>query len=240
MEKKLTINDVAIKAKSKKEIYYVLTCEGGIYLPPIMDANSTYLKDIVRGAKKFIYSKDVNVIKLPQIKRLYVADLLKWGKQNTLINSYLPTYKYVKMPNRDWLCNVLNTIAFDNFQNYVKHAYKERETSLTLTKGFTLSAIPEITKIFSNSNNISYEKGRSHFILRDFKRKRKYIEIENDMRVDQQENSKEEELKHKLKLLEERIAVHQEREEGFLKDKEKLVILYQTGVINSDGEAIEE
>ena len=94
--------------------------EGGIYLPPIMDANSSYLKEIARGTKLFLYSKDVKVLKVPQIKKLYIADILNWGKSNTHINSYLPTYKYVKFPNREWIWNVLNTIAYDDFQNMLK------------------------------------------------------------------------------------------------------------------------
>ena len=59
-----------------------------------------------------------------------------------------------------------------------------------MTKGLDLAAIPEIAKIFSESHNISYEKGRSHFIMRDFKRKRKWYEIEDDMKVDLQGTNK--------------------------------------------------
>ena len=36
MEKLFTINDVATKAKSKKEVYYGLTPEGSIYLPLLL------------------------------------------------------------------------------------------------------------------------------------------------------------------------------------------------------------
>ena len=46
MEKTLTLNDVAIKAKCKKGVYFVLTTEGGIYLPTILDANSSYLNEV--------------------------------------------------------------------------------------------------------------------------------------------------------------------------------------------------
>ena len=136
-----------------------------------MDANSSYLKEIARGNKLFLYSKDVKVLKVLQIKKLYIADILNWGKSNTDINSYLPTYKYVKFPNREWICNVLSTIAYDNFQKYVKDVFRNREKELILNKGLDLAAIPEIAKIFSESYNISYEKGRSHFLMRDFKRK---------------------------------------------------------------------
>ena len=37
MEKEITLNDISIKAKSKREVYNVLTVEGGLYLPPLMD-----------------------------------------------------------------------------------------------------------------------------------------------------------------------------------------------------------
>ena len=238
MEKSFTLNDVAIKARSKKEVYYVLATEGGIYLPPIIDANSSYLKEIARGTKLFLYSKNVKVIKVPQIKKLFVNDILKWGKSKTNIDAYLPTYKYVKFPNREWICNALNTIAYEDFQKYVKEAFRNREKQLVMTKGLDLAAIPKIAKIFSESHNISYEKGRSHFIMRDFKRK--WYEIEDDMKVDLQGTNKFDELNLKIKQLEDKVALHAEREEELLKDKEKLVILYENGIIDSDGEAIEK
>ena len=240
MEKSFTLNDVAIKARSKKEVYYVLTTEGGIYLHPIIDANSSYLKEIARGTKLFLYSKNVKVIKVPHIKKLFVNDILKWGKSKTNIDAYLPTCKYVKFPNREWICNVLNTIAYEDFQKYVKEAFRNREKELVMTKGLDLAAIPEIAKIFSESHNISYEKGRSHFIMRDFKRKRKWYEIEDDMKVDLQGTNKFDELNLKIKQLDDKVALHAEREEELLKDKEKLVILYENGIIDSDGEAIEK
>ena len=49
MIKEITLNDISIKARSKMEVYLVLTVEGGLYLPPILDANRAYLKDIVSG-----------------------------------------------------------------------------------------------------------------------------------------------------------------------------------------------
>ena len=159
------------------------------------------------------------MIKVPQIKKLFVNDILKWGKSKTNIDAYLPTYKYAKFPNREWICNVLNTIAYEDFQKYVKEAFRNREKELVMTKGLDLAAIPEIAKIFSESHNISYEKGRFHFIMRDFKRKRKWYEIEDDMKVDLQGTNKFDELNLKIKQLEDKVALHAEREEELLKDK---------------------
>ena len=76
--------------------------------------------------------------------------------------------------------------------------------------------------------------------MRDFKRKRKWSEIEDDMIVDEERKHKLNELNLKIKQLEGIVTIHEQREDEFLKDKEKLVILYQKGIINSDGEAIEE
>ena len=40
----LTISEVSLKARSKKEVYTVLSVEGGIYLPLISDANQNISK----------------------------------------------------------------------------------------------------------------------------------------------------------------------------------------------------
>ena len=103
MDSQITLNDVSVKAQSKKAVYLVLTVEGGLYLPPMMDSNKEYLKAIITGKKKFLYSKDVNVIKLPQLKSLSIKEILVFAKKNTDIENYLPIYKYNKLKNREWL-----------------------------------------------------------------------------------------------------------------------------------------
>ena len=62
--------------------------------------------------------------------------------------------------------------------------------------------------------------------------------MEEDIKIDGQGSSKLDELKQKIKQLEEKVATHEEREDGLLKDKENFVILYQNGIIDSDVEAI--
>ena len=46
----LTVTEVG--AKSKVEIYRLLTAEGGLYLPPAKNINFQFLRDIITGAKK--------------------------------------------------------------------------------------------------------------------------------------------------------------------------------------------
>ena len=128
MDRQITLNDVSVKAKSKKEVYLTLTVEAGLYLPPMMDSNKEYLKAIMAGKKKFLYSKDVNVIKLPQLKSLSIKEILVFAKKNTDIENYLPIYKYNKLPNREWLWNVINSIGGSCLRNSFKMLWtKERK-----------------------------------------------------------------------------------------------------------------
>ena len=86
--KDIMLIDISVKARSKKEVYLVLTVEGGLYLPSILDANWNYLKNIMSGKKKFLYSKDIKWIKVPQIKSLSFKYILKFAKiKQTLRNT---------------------------------------------------------------------------------------------------------------------------------------------------------
>jgi hypothetical protein len=47
-----TVQEFGLIAKSKKELYSVLTTDGGMYLPPIKEANAKYIRKIVTGQGK--------------------------------------------------------------------------------------------------------------------------------------------------------------------------------------------
>ena len=51
--KDMTLSDLSLKVKSKKEIYMVLTVEGGLYLSPVMDANQNFIRVVISGTKLF-------------------------------------------------------------------------------------------------------------------------------------------------------------------------------------------
>ena len=240
MEKDITINDISLKAKSKKGVYLVLTSEGGIYFPQIGDSNKEYLRDIITGRKKFLYCKSILTVKVPHLKTLSIKEILNFVRNKTEIDYYLPVYKYNKFPDREWLCNVINTIANNEFRIFISSAMKNREKMMVNRMRLNVEAIPEIINIFAKSSNVSYMKGRTHFLMRPSKdsRKRKYTEIEMDSKEEEQKEISR--FKSKVEELEEEIEQFKKREELFLKDNEKLVILYQDGYINSDGEPIDE
>ena len=96
----LMIQQVRIKTKSKKEVYTVLTVEGGLYLTPLSDVNQKFLKSILLGDKKYLLCKNRLVVKVPYIDNLRVKSMLLFAADKVNIPSYLPEYEYNKDPQR--------------------------------------------------------------------------------------------------------------------------------------------
>ena len=191
------------------------------------------------GKKKFLYSKEIKWVKVPHIKSLSIKDILSFAKDNSEIDSYLPSYDYNKFPNRDWLCNVINTIANRKFSDYIMAAMDKREKLIIMNRGLQVEAVPEIVSIFSRSKNVSLMNGRTYFLLR--KKRNPWKRSLLDREMEEAEETKENitKLTSKIEELEEKINVHQRREDELLQDKEKLCKLYELGIIDSDGEYIE-
>ena len=49
-----TVSELAVKCKSKTELYNLLAREGKIYLPPKQDSTQSYLRDIMLGEKLYL------------------------------------------------------------------------------------------------------------------------------------------------------------------------------------------
>ena len=171
----LTISEVILKNRSKKEVYIVLSVEGGIYLPPISDASQKFLKGILTGKKKYFINKGILVKRVPQIDNLRVKELISFAKQNIEIESYLSDYDYYKVPQREWLCNIINTLIPEKFDEFVSWGFHKRENKLINQKGLKVNVLSQFVDIFSQSKNVSIFNGRSHFLLRDPPRKDKSL-----------------------------------------------------------------
>ena len=128
--KEITLSDLSLKAKSKKEIYMVLTVEGGLYLSPIMDANRNYIRVVINGTKLFVYLKNVKWTKAPQIEILDLKSILKFGRDNANIDQSISTQNF-----RTEIGSVINTVVYDEFQLFIKNAMKNRENSWLWKEG---------------------------------------------------------------------------------------------------------
>ena len=51
-ETQITVLDLGVKAKSKREVYRLLSTEGDVYMPPEKEANYDYLATILKGDKR--------------------------------------------------------------------------------------------------------------------------------------------------------------------------------------------
>ena len=85
-----TVNDLAVKWKSKIELFNVLTREGDIYLPPKQDATQKYLRDVLLGNKLYVKWSKVIVTKVPQYSGLRVKDIIKFAETEVDIHRFLP------------------------------------------------------------------------------------------------------------------------------------------------------
>ena len=126
----LTVNDIAIKWKSKAEQYNVLMREGNIYLPPKQDATQKYWRALMLGKKLYIKWNEVIVVQIPQYDGLRVKDLLKFAESEFEINDLLPTYDYNKEPNWVWLCNLVNILITEKFKEFINLKIKKRNQEL--------------------------------------------------------------------------------------------------------------
>ena len=114
----IQISELGLKSRSEKEVYDLLCNEGSIYLPPIEDAHHKFISQILVGDKRCLKCSQVKVCRVPDLKGLTVEDLLAFGQQRATLNDYLPDYQYHKLPNRQWLCNVLNTLLGNTFTKF--------------------------------------------------------------------------------------------------------------------------
>ena len=83
-----------------------------------------------------------------------------------------------------------------------------------------METITAIVAIFKNSQNVSYEKGRSHFLLAKYaNRHRRH---EDSMNIDRRKESKVASLilNSKIEELESKINEYKNREEEFYDNKE--------------------
>ena len=109
---RMSINQISIRARSKKEIYRLLQIEAYVYLPPIQQANRRYIAEVISGKKKVSRASDVQQhlknnqiksIQVPHLQGLSMSNILDFARSNADIDQYLPVFKMAeKVPDRSW------------------------------------------------------------------------------------------------------------------------------------------
>ena len=233
-----TVKHLAAKCKSKTELYNLLIRDGKIYLPPKQDATQKYLRELIQGKKLHLKWSEVILTKVPQYEGLKVKDLLRFAKSKTEIDQFLPEYSYNKEPNREWLCNMINTLITDEFQEFIKMKVEKRNKEIISSQNLGIKATSEFVEIFKRSQSISTTNGKSHFIARNpkiTKEQHKIITLEEEKK---ELDSKASILKEELNDLKSKMNDLQHQQEISDSNNDKLSKLYELGIIDENGELI--
>ena len=116
--------------------------------------------------KLYVEWSNVKVIKAPQYKGLHVKDLLRYASTKVNIEKYLPDYEYVKDPNREWLCKIINTLMREEFHKFIQERINKRKQELIKSQNLGVKEIPEFANIFRRFQAVSTMKGKFHFLVR--------------------------------------------------------------------------
>ena len=74
----MNVKKLSVKCQSKKDMYRILQIEGGIYLPPIQQADHVFIAQIVTGEKRVsILFQCNNVVPTEQKHQSYSSSSLK-------------------------------------------------------------------------------------------------------------------------------------------------------------------
>ena len=234
-----TVANLAVKCRSKSELYNLLTREEKIYLSPSkQDATQSYLRDILRGDILHLKWSQITVIKVSQYKGLRVKDIIKFASTQLYIFKFLSKCSYNKEPNREWLWNIVNSLMTSQFNKFIETKIDTRNIDLILSQNIGISTKPEFIEIFKKSQSISSIKGGSHFLERTPKQSKDQLKIRQleEEKVNNEYKSKVfkleiDELKTKLKKMEEQQL---DTEDNI----ERLGKLYELGLIDENGELI--
>ena len=195
-QNEFTIYDLAKKCRSKKELYNLLIRDGSIYLPPIQDSKQKFLRSLMFGDKDYIKWDNVRVTKIPQYKGLRVKDILLFAKPKIDIERYLPDYEYSKEPNREWLCNLVNSLFHYDFTYFVDARVQQRRIKMLQNQNMCITAKKELVEFFKSSKSLSLEKGKSFFLARASKENKYFANID---KMEEKKRNEDDQLQLKLR-----------------------------------------
>ena len=115
----LIVTDVAVKTKSKLELYRIITTKDDVFLPPLKEWIYKFIRMIIIGKKQisqllislyYLKSSKIKWITVPNFKGFTKEDLFKEFEKLHIISRCLPELNsMIYIPNKTWLCNLRTT-----------------------------------------------------------------------------------------------------------------------------------
>ena len=164
---KVNVQTFAAKYKSKKEIYGFLAGPCNAYLAGYENVSIYYLRDLLIGKKKrkcILTITNLSVdIKADKVKHLFVPfyeglnidTFIEKALQYPGLKAYIPNGPDADRISRQWLINVIHTVAGDDFADWVHRTVDERNAKVENKNKLTLEMDPEIAEAFYASKQVS-------------------------------------------------------------------------------------
>ena len=111
-------------------------------------------------------TKDLFVIKVPQIKGLTVQDIIKEAKAHVDIDKFMPSLAKGKQPDRDFVCNVgmhkrhltidvVNTLIPNRLRDKIEKWMAVRENKYIKKRSLNMKVLPEFKELFEGVPSLS-------------------------------------------------------------------------------------
>ena len=163
----ITAQELAAKAQSKREIYNFLAIDARAYLPDSTLVTIYFLKgkyrltpmtsrvDLVAGKKKFVPCNDVRYLFMPQYDNCSIKAVLEQAANYPEVEHFLPDAKEHHYLPRQWLINVVHTVAGDDFAQWATHQQDARNNKIAVDNNLMIEMDPMILKCFQDSKQVS-------------------------------------------------------------------------------------
>ena len=122
----LSPEELGTKAKSKMDLYRLLSIDLGWLLPSYRRCPTRFLRQLLSGEKKVLLVTDVKTFDVPQYSELSVRKLYPYIKDTQDLNIFFPDYDNSELPERKFMISVLCTIRPDEIAQLVKDSRKKR------------------------------------------------------------------------------------------------------------------
>ena len=185
--------------------------------------------------KLYVKWENISVTKVPNYKGLQVSEIVRFAASNFRINDYLPEYQYDKEPNREWLCNVVNSLIPEEFKAYIQVKVDQRKQDLIESQNLGIKVKPEFENLFIKSKTVSTMMGKSHFLTRNPRQNKSMQIIENLEEEKRNNDSKADSLYKEINELQSKIKEFENLQRESDQNAEKLNELYKLGIIDEEG-----
>ena len=115
----ISVNQIGIKCKSKKEVYNLLTTEGGYYLPPCRCSLQIHIANPCWNQEGSEIKGCQSMHGNPSQRINNTRDTPICKKSILQLMSLFPVMITTSIKNRDWIWNFINTSWQVEFQNFI-------------------------------------------------------------------------------------------------------------------------